>query len=280
MGSSLKPHGRQQRHIERSGRGHLPPASARPAGPAADRRAAPPRAADQARAAQRRRLHAGRLPGAGKRRAWSASRSSTATSCSCTSRSGLVFLSILMVIGMRWSQARSREEAPQQQPAQVPRLPQLAWSAQLAEDANAQLVAADRLYPDHERLWGLVLSRRHLWERRGFDPRLPRRCAWAGARCRTRARSGSSWATTRSPSARPTSRTRRATVRKRWARVTDVPVVIDLDERPRGVRGRARRTPRAAWRAASSPSWPPSAPPTTCACSPPSTPRTPPTGSG
>jgi S-DNA-T family DNA segregation ATPase FtsK/SpoIIIE len=40
---------------------------------------------------------------------------------------------------------------------------------QLAADADGQLEAADRLYPDHERLWGLVMARRHLWERRAED---------------------------------------------------------------------------------------------------------------
>jgi DNA segregation ATPase FtsK/SpoIIIE, S-DNA-T family len=140
---------------------------------------------------------------------------------------GMVFLSILMVIGMRWSQARSVKKRRISNRRKY-RAYLNSVERQLAEDANAQLVAADRLYPDHERLWGLVLSRRHLWERRAQDPDFLTVRVGRGPVPHTRPirlELGDDPITEREADLEDEA----ATVRKRWARVTDVPVVIDLD---------------------------------------------------
>ena len=189
----------------------------------------------------------------------------------------MVFLSIVMVIGMRWSQARSVKKRRRNNRRKY-RAYLSSVERQLAEDANTQLVTADRLYPDHERLWGLVLSRRHLWERRGFDPDFLQVRVGRGPVPHTRPirlELGDDPITERETDLEDEA----ATVRKRWARVTDVPVVIDLDEAkvvsvvgpPDATRGLARSLVSQLW---------PSEPPTTCACSLRSTPRTSPTGSG
>jgi len=141
---------------------------------------------------------------------------------------GMVFLSILMVIGMRWSQARSVKKRRVSNRRKY-RAYLSSVERQLAEDANTQLVTADRLYPDHERLWGLVLSRRHLWERRGFDPDFLQVRVGRGPVPHTRPirlELSDDPITEREADLEDEA----ATVRKRWARVTDVPVVIDLEE--------------------------------------------------
>ena len=141
---------------------------------------------------------------------------------------GMVFLSIVMVIGMRWSQARSVKKRRMSNRRKY-RAYLGTVERQLAKDADAQLVAADRLYPDHERLWGLVLSRRHLWERRGSDPDFLRVRVGRGPVPHTRPirlELGDDPITERETDLEEEA----ATVRKRWARVTDVPVVIDLEE--------------------------------------------------
>jgi len=141
---------------------------------------------------------------------------------------GLVFLSILMVIGLRWSQARQVKKRRISNRRKY-RGYLSSTERQLSEDANAQLVAADRLYPDHDRLWGLVLSRRHLWERRSLDPDFLQVRVGRGPVPHTRPirlELGDDPITEREADLEDEA----ATVRKRWAQVNDVPVVIDLEQ--------------------------------------------------
>ena len=81
---------------------------------------------------------------------------------------GMMGLMIMVAFAMRasqwrqWKQARTKNRKRYRQYL-------TSVERQLAADSDTQLATADRLYPDHERLWGLVLSRRHLWERRRRD---------------------------------------------------------------------------------------------------------------
>lgn len=141
---------------------------------------------------------------------------------------GMAFLAVLFVIGMRWSQTRSVKKKRQSNRRKYHGY-LTGVERELARDATAQLSNGDRLYPDHERLWGLVLARRYLWERRAGDPDF------------LRVRIGRGDA----PHARPiklevgddpiTERERdledqAATVKKRWRRITDAPIVMDLSD--------------------------------------------------
>jgi S-DNA-T family DNA segregation ATPase FtsK/SpoIIIE len=81
---------------------------------------------------------------------------------------GMVCLTLLMAFGMRWSQARSVKKRRLKNRRKY-RMYLTSTERQLGNDAELQLSAADRLYPDHERLWGLVLSKTNLWERRAAD---------------------------------------------------------------------------------------------------------------
>jgi S-DNA-T family DNA segregation ATPase FtsK/SpoIIIE len=81
---------------------------------------------------------------------------------------GMVCITLLMAFGMRWSQSRSVKKRRVRNRHKY-RMYLTSTERQLGHDAELQLAAADRLYPDHERLWGLVLSRTNLWERRAHD---------------------------------------------------------------------------------------------------------------
>jgi DNA segregation ATPase FtsK/SpoIIIE, S-DNA-T family len=81
---------------------------------------------------------------------------------------GMVCVTLLMAFGMRWSQTRSVKKRRLKNRHKY-RMYLTSTERQLGHDAELQLAAADRLYPDHERLWGLVLSRANLWERRAGD---------------------------------------------------------------------------------------------------------------
>jgi S-DNA-T family DNA segregation ATPase FtsK/SpoIIIE len=139
---------------------------------------------------------------------------------------GLVCLSILFAFAMRWSQVRSVKKRRASNRRKY-RLYLTRVERDLGRDAEAQLAAGDRLYPDHEKLWGLVLARRHLWERRARDPDFLEVRVGRG----------------RVPHARPVrleisddplaDRERdledeAETVRRRWEGVNDVPVTVDL----------------------------------------------------
>ena len=139
---------------------------------------------------------------------------------------GLVCLSIVFAFAMRWSQARSVKKRRKSNRRKY-RLYLTRVERDLGRDAEAQLAAADRLYPDHEKLWGLVLARRHLWERRASDPDFLEVRVGRG----------------RVPHTRPVRldisddpladreldlEDEAETVRRRWEGVNDVPVTIDL----------------------------------------------------
>jgi S-DNA-T family DNA segregation ATPase FtsK/SpoIIIE len=141
---------------------------------------------------------------------------------------GMVCLSILFAFGMRYSQVRSVKKRRARNRRRY-RMYLTGVERDLARDADLQLAAADRLYPDHERLWGVVLGRRNLWERRAQDRDFLELRVGRG----------------RVPHARPvrlelsddplTDRERdledeAATVRARWERVNDAPVTVDLAE--------------------------------------------------
>jgi S-DNA-T family DNA segregation ATPase FtsK/SpoIIIE len=139
---------------------------------------------------------------------------------------GLVFISLLFAGAMRWSQYRQVRQKRERN--RVKYRQHLAQTEhELAHVAARQLDAGDRLYPDHERLWGLVMQRRHLWERRAGDPDFIQLRLGRGP----------------VPLARPirldfsddplTEREadledEAATVRARWERVNDAPVTVDL----------------------------------------------------
>jgi hypothetical protein len=81
---------------------------------------------------------------------------------------GLVCLSLLFAVAMRWSQARGVRKRPQRNRHEY-RMCLTGVERQLSNDTDPRLAASERLYPDHERLWGLVLAKGHLWERRVRD---------------------------------------------------------------------------------------------------------------
>ena len=97
----------------------------------------------------------------------------------------------------------------------------------LAHDAELQREYTDRLYPDHERLWGMVMRRRHLWERRADDPDFLRvrlgRGAVANARP-LRLEISDDPLTERETDLEDEA----SLVVRRWREVNDVPVVLDL----------------------------------------------------
>jgi S-DNA-T family DNA segregation ATPase FtsK/SpoIIIE len=139
---------------------------------------------------------------------------------------GMVCLSLLFAFGMRWSQVRAVKKRRARNRRKY-RLYLTGVERDLGRDADLQLVAADRLYPDHERLWGVVLGRRNLWERRAHDRDFLELRVGRG----------------RVPHTRPvrlelsddplTDRERdledeAATVRARWERVNDTPMTVDL----------------------------------------------------
>jgi S-DNA-T family DNA segregation ATPase FtsK/SpoIIIE len=139
---------------------------------------------------------------------------------------GMAFLMILLMIGIRWSQKRSvKKKRKRNRRRYFDYLTQT--ERQLGHDANLQLAASDRLYPDHERLWGLVLARRHLWERRAGDPDFLELRLGRGQVSHTRPivlDLGDDPLTERETELEEQA----STVSKRWRRVNDIPVTVDL----------------------------------------------------
>ena len=139
---------------------------------------------------------------------------------------GLVCLSILLAFLIRWSQVRSVKKRRKRNRHKY-RMYLTRVERDLAAGAGAQLAAADRLYPDHEKLWAMALSRASLWERRATD----------GDFLELRVGRG------RVPHSRPLRldigddplaereldlEDEASTVRRRWDRVNDVPVTVDM----------------------------------------------------
>jgi len=99
--------------------------------------------------------------------------------------------------------------------------------AQLAHDADRQREVADRLYPDHERLWGMVMRRSNLWERRASDRDFLRVRLGRGSVPHSRPLRldiGDDPLAERETDLEDEAKL----VLRRWRRVNDVPVVIDL----------------------------------------------------
>jgi S-DNA-T family DNA segregation ATPase FtsK/SpoIIIE len=139
---------------------------------------------------------------------------------------GLVCLSILLGFLIRWSQVRSVKKRRKRNRRKY-RMYLTRVERDLGRDAGAQLAAADRLYPDHEKLWAMALSRAGLWERRAADRDFLELRVGRG----------------RVPHSRPVRldigddpladreldlEDEASTVRRRWERVNDVPVTVDL----------------------------------------------------
>ncbi len=139
---------------------------------------------------------------------------------------GLVCLSILLAFLIRYSQVRSVKKRRKRNRRKY-RMYLTRVERDLGRDADAQLAAADRLYPDHEKLWATALARAGLWERRAAD----------GDFLELRVGRG------RVPHSRPVRldigddpladreldlEDEASTVRRRWERVNDVPVTVDL----------------------------------------------------
>ncbi|HEV3377044.1 MAG TPA: type VII secretion protein EccCa [Thermoleophilaceae bacterium] len=139
---------------------------------------------------------------------------------------GLVCLSILLAVLIRWSQVRSvkkrRNRNRRKYHMYLTRV-----ERDLGRDAGAQLAAMDRLYPDHEKLWAAALARAGLWERRSSDRDFLELRVGRG----------------RVPHSRPVRldigddpladreldlEDEASTVKRRWERVNDVPVTVDL----------------------------------------------------
>src|SRR5918998_1447308 len=81
---------------------------------------------------------------------------------------GLVCLSILLAFLIRYSQVRSVKKRRKRNRRKY-RMYLTRVERDLAAAAGAQLAAADRLYPDHEKLWAAALACAGLWERRAGD---------------------------------------------------------------------------------------------------------------
>src|ERR687895_91632 len=141
---------------------------------------------------------------------------------------GLVCLSILLAFLIRYSQVRSVKKRRKRNRRKY-RMYLMRVERDLGRDAGAQLAAADRLYPDHEKLWATALARAGLWERRMTD----------GDFLELRVGRG------RVPHSRPVRldigddpladreldlEDEASTVRRRWERVNDVPVTVDLHD--------------------------------------------------
>jgi DNA segregation ATPase FtsK/SpoIIIE, S-DNA-T family len=139
---------------------------------------------------------------------------------------GLVCLSILLAVMIRWSQVRSVKKRRKRNRRKY-RMYLTRVERDLGRDAGAQLAEADRLYPDHEKLWATALARTGLWERRSSDRDFLELRIGRG----------------RVPHSRPVRldigddplaereldlEDEASTVRRRWERVNDVPVTVDL----------------------------------------------------
>ncbi len=140
---------------------------------------------------------------------------------------GMAFLAILMAIGIRVSQARSVKKKRRRNRRRY-RDYLSSVERDLAHDAGLQLAASDRIYPDHERLWGMVLRRRNLWERRVSDPDFLEVRVGRGQVAHTRPivlDLGDDPLTDRERDLEDEA----STVHKRWQRVNDLPLSIDLE---------------------------------------------------
>src|ERR687895_134397 len=141
---------------------------------------------------------------------------------------GLVCLSILLAFLIRYSQVRSVKKRRKRNRRKY-RMYLMRVERDLGRDAGAQLAAADRLYPDHEKLWATALARAGLWERRVTDSDFLELRVGRG----------------RVPHSRPVRldigddpladreldlEDEASTVRRRWERVNDVPVTVDLHD--------------------------------------------------
>src|SRR5918999_530540 len=141
---------------------------------------------------------------------------------------GLVCLSILLAFLIRYSQVRSVKKRRKRNRRKY-RMYLTRVERDLGRDAGAQLAAADRLFPDHEKLWATALARAGLWERRLTD----------GDFLELRVGRG------RVPHSRPVRldfgddplaereldlEDEASTVRRRWEYVNDVPVTVDLHD--------------------------------------------------
>ena len=139
---------------------------------------------------------------------------------------GLITLSIVIVAAMRYAQVRSERKRRRSNRAKY-RAYLRDTEDRLAHNAELQREYADRLYPDHERLWGMVMRRRHLWERRADDPDFLRvrvgRGAVANARP-LRLEISDDPLTERETDLEDEA----SLVVRRWREVNDVPVVLDL----------------------------------------------------
>src|ERR687896_187544 len=139
---------------------------------------------------------------------------------------GLVCLSILLAFLIRYSQVRSVKKRRKRNRRKY-RMYLTRVERDLGRDAGAQLAAADRLYPDHEKLWATALARAGLWERRVTDSDFLELRIGRG----------------RVPHSRPVRldigddpladreldlEDEASTVRRRWEGVNDVPVTVDL----------------------------------------------------
>jgi DNA segregation ATPase FtsK/SpoIIIE, S-DNA-T family len=139
---------------------------------------------------------------------------------------GLVCLSILLAFLIRWSQVRSVKKRRKRNRRKY-RMYLTRVERDLGRDAGAQLAAADRLYPDHEKLWAMALSRASLWERRAADGDFLELRVGRGrvphAR-RLRLDIGDDPLAERELDLEDEA----STVKRRWERVNDVPVTVDL----------------------------------------------------
>ncbi len=141
---------------------------------------------------------------------------------------GLVVLSLLFAAGMRYSQRRQvkvrRKENRKKYTSYL-----RATERRLAELADRQLTVADRLYPDHERLWGLVLRRQQIWERRLRDEDFLRVRLGRGRVPHVRQPRldlGDDPLADRERDLEDEAKT----ISGRWKGVNDLPVVVDLSE--------------------------------------------------
>ena len=139
---------------------------------------------------------------------------------------GLVCLSILLAVLIRWSQVRSVKKRRARNRRKY-RMYLTRVERDLGRDAGAQLAAADRLYPDHEKLWAMALSRASLWERRASDADFLALRVGRGRVAHTRPVRldiGDDPLAERELDLEDEA----STVRRRWERVNDVPVTVDL----------------------------------------------------
>jgi DNA segregation ATPase FtsK/SpoIIIE, S-DNA-T family len=139
---------------------------------------------------------------------------------------GLVCLSIVLAVLIRWSQVRSVKKRRKRNRRKY-RMYLTRVERDLGRDAGAQLAAADRLYPDHEKLWAMALSRASLWERRASDRDFLELRVGRGRVAHSRPLRldiGDDPLAERELDLEDEA----STVKRRWERVNDVPVTVDL----------------------------------------------------